>query len=273
MKQQSINNFPAKKQLSLLTEMVRTDFKLRYQNSLLGYFWSLLKPLFLFAILYTVFDKFLRLGAGVPNYALSLLLGIVLWTFFTDSVTGSMKSIVGKGNLIRKIYMPRYLIPMASVASAFINMLLSLIVVFLFLMFAPINALSLQSIVVFPLLLIELTILSLGVGFILATIFVKFRDLEYIWDVVRQALFYAVPIIYPLTRIPYENVQKILLMNPIAQIIQEARSVLTYDGTTTTSNVYSSVLIGLIPIVISVLFLLLGFRFFIKRAHTFAENV
>lgn len=273
MKQQRVNDFPIRKQLSLLSEMVRTDFKLRYQNSLLGYLWSLLKPLFLFAILYTVFAKFLQFGAGVPNYALSLLLGIVLWTFFADATTGSLKSIVGKGNLIRKIYMPRYLIPLASVASAFINMLLSLTVVFIFLAFSSINALSWSTLIVLPLSLIQLAILATGTGLFLGALFVRFRDLEYIWDVVRQALFYSVPIIYPITRITIESVQKILMINPIAHVIQNARSVVTYDGTIATADVFNNAAVGFVPVVLSFVALLVGYWYFMKNAHMFAENV
>ena len=112
-----------------MSEMVRTDFKLRYQASVLGYIWSVMKPLFMFAILYIIFAKVLKLGTE-PNYALSLLLAVVLWSFFAEATSGALKSIVGKGSLIRKINIPRYLIPIASVASAFVNLLLSLVVVF-----------------------------------------------------------------------------------------------------------------------------------------------
>ena len=153
-----MKRFIRKQNKALLSEMIRTDFKLRYQGSVLGYLWSLLKPLILFAILYIVFTRFLRIGRGIPNWPISLFLGIVLWNFFTEATTSSLKSIVGKGSIIRKISIPRYLIPVSSVASAFINMLLNLIVVFVFVLFAKDTALSWKALIVFPLLLAELMI-------------------------------------------------------------------------------------------------------------------
>ena len=218
----------SKRNRTLLSEMIRTDFKLRYQGSVLGYLWSLLKPLMLFAILYVVFTQFLRIGRGVPNYPISLLLGIVLWSYFIEATSGALKSIVGKGNLIRKINIPRYIIPVASISAAFINTVLNLIAVFVFVLFSSNTALSPVTLLVFPILLIELTIVSLATGFLLAALFVKFRDIEHIWDVVRQGLFYLIPIIYPLAIIPSIKIQQIILLNPLAQIIQDSRTFINY---------------------------------------------
>src|SRR3990167_7290802 len=148
-----IKRIISKRNRVLLGEMIRTDFKLRYQGSVLGYLWSLLKPLMLFVILFTVFTKFLHIGKGVPNYPISLLLGIVLWSFFTEATSGALKSIVGNGSLIRKINIPRYMIPIASISSAFINTLLNLIVVFIFILFANNTPISWMTILVFPLLI------------------------------------------------------------------------------------------------------------------------
>ncbi|HEX5797574.1 MAG TPA: ABC transporter permease [Candidatus Saccharimonadales bacterium] len=253
--------------------MIRTDFKLRYQASVLGYLWSILKPLFIFAILYTIFGKVLKLGAGVPNYALSLLLGIVLWNFFAEATSGALKSVVAKGSLIRKIDIPRYLIPISATASAFINMILNLTVVFLFLAFAQINALSWQTLIIFPVLILELIILTLGVGFFLAAVYVKLRDIDYIWEVMRQALFYAIPIIYPLSRVPTETIQQIMLMNPLVQIIQDARSVITYKGTEQVPDVFSSAAFQLIPITLVLASIFIGVGYFMKKSKHFAENI
>lgn len=253
--------------------MIRTDFKLRYQGSVLGYLWSLLKPLMLFAILYTVFTHFLNIGRGVPNYPISLLLGIVLWNFFNEATTAALKSIVGRGSLIRKINIPRYLIPVSSIASAFINMLLNLVVVFIFVLFAKDTALSLTTIVIFPLLLLELVVLSVSVGFLLSALYVKFRDIEHIWDVAKQALFYGSIIIFPLSLIGSVTVQKLLLLNPIAQIVQDSRAVITHSGTIQITDVYSNQWIALVPIAFIAIALVVTSAYFRKNSKYFAEDI
>src|SRR5438128_2681924 len=123
----------SKKNRALLAELVRTDFKLRYQGSMLGYAWSLLRPLLLFLILYVVFVKFLKLGKNIPHYPIYLLLGIVIWNFFNEMTVQSLNSIVARGDLIRKIRIPRWIIVMSSSISALISLLLNLLVVSVFL--------------------------------------------------------------------------------------------------------------------------------------------
>lgn len=257
----------------LLSEMVRTDFKLRYQNSVLGYLWSLLKPLMLFAILYTVFTKFLHIGRGVPNYPISLLLGIVLWNFFTESTSNALKSIVGRGALIRKINIPRYLIPVSVIASALINLLLNLVVVFIFVLISNDTPLSFKSLFVFPLLLLELIVVSVSVSFFLSAVYVKYRDIEHIWDVAKQALFYVVPIIYPLTMIPNVLIQKILILNPLAQIMQDARAVITYGDTPQIYDIFGSWLQYIIPLGIVIITLAISSAYFRKNSKYFAEDI
>jgi len=263
----------SKKDYALFVELVRTDFKLRYQGSVLGYLWSLVKPLMLFAILYVVFTQFLRIGKDVPNYPISLLLGIVLWTFFVEATNSSLKSIVGRGSLIRKINIPRYLIPYSTVASAFINLFFNLIVVFVFILFASGTALSWQTIILLPLLIVQLTLLSTGVGLFLAALYVKYRDVNHLWEVARQALFYTVPIIYPLSIITHEIIQKIIILNPLAQIIQNARVITTYSGTTTINDLYGNRLFELIPIGLSIGVFALGYIYFQRQSKDFAEIV
>src|SRR6185312_4445326 len=144
---------------ALLSELVRTDFKLRYQGSALGYAWSLLRPLLLFVILYVVFVKVLKSGAGIPHYPVYLLLGIVLWNFFLEMTTQSLGSIVGRGELIRKIKIPRWIIVVSSSLSALINVGLNLVVIAIFLIInkTPISS----TILLFPFTLIQIYIFSL----------------------------------------------------------------------------------------------------------------
>ncbi|HEX5456740.1 MAG TPA: ABC transporter permease, partial [Candidatus Saccharimonadales bacterium] len=253
----------------LLAELVRTDFKLRYQGSVLGYAWSLLRPLLLFLILYIVFAKFLRLGSSIPNYPIYLLLGIVLWQFFADMTNQSLGSIVERGDLIRKIRIPRWLIIVSSSISALINLTLNLIVVFIFMTINHTDLLVTS--LWFPLLLIEVYVFGLGLSLILATAFVKYRDVSYIWEVVLQAGFYATPILYPLGLITNQLFQKLLLLNPMAQVIQDARYTVVTHETLTINGVFGTYLYTLIPVGLSFAFLAIGLLYFRKEAKNFAE--
>ena len=258
----------------LLRELVRTDFKIRYQDSILGYMWSLLKPLLLFLILYLVFTKFLKVGNAVPHYAVYLLLGIVYWNFFVELTVGSVGSIVGKGDLIRKINFPKYNIVVANSFSALINLGLNFIVVAIFMIFSHVG-LNIHDFILIP-LIVELYIFSLSLAFLLSSLFVKFRDVGYIWDVVIQGAFYATPILYPLSRIPvhYHLIRQIVMSNPMAQVIQDSRYVMVTNQATTINQVFNgNNLAWLIPTGITVLLMILGGWYFKKRSNYFAEEV
>ncbi len=256
---------------TLLKQLVKTDFKLRYQGSVLGYAWSLLKPLFLFVILYTVFVKIVGVDYGVKNDGVYLLLGIVLWTFFAELTGGSVTSIVGKGDLLRKLNFPRYVIVLAVGFSALINLMLNMCVVVVFLIVggAEINA----TILFTPLLFVELFIFSLAIGFFLSAAYVKFRDINYIWEVLMQALFYLTPILFPLSMAPFW-LQRILILNPLAQIIQDLRYSLVSTNTTTIEDLYGgSMFPRLIPIGIVVVTSLVAVMYFRSRSKYFAEEI
>jgi ABC-2 type transport system permease protein len=183
----------SKQNRALLSELVRTDFKLRYQGSVLGYAWSLLRPLLLFLILYVVFVKFLKIGKGVPHYPVYLLLGIVIWNFFLEMTTQSLGSIVGRGDLIRKIRIPRWIIVFSSSISALINLFLNLIVIAIFMLLNHVDLMV--TLVWLPLILAEVYVFALGLSLFLSAAFVKFRDVNYIWEVILQAGFYLTPIL------------------------------------------------------------------------------
>ncbi len=253
----------------LLRQLVKTDFKLRYQGSVLGYAWSLLRPLFLFVILYVVFSKFLRVGDGIPHYPVYLLLGIVLWNYFLEVTSGSVSSIVGKGDLLRKLNFPKYIIVLSGSVGAVINLGLNFVVIGVFMLLTGVDS-SPISILIVP-LLIELTLLALGLAFALSALFVKFRDVAYIWEVITQAAFYATPILYPLALVPV-MAQKYLLLNPIAQVIQDARHVLVTPDSTVINDIWSPV-VWLVPIVISVVIFIIGSMYFKSRSKYFAEEV
>ncbi|HMH30873.1 MAG TPA: ABC transporter permease [Methylomirabilota bacterium] len=255
----------------LLRQLVKSDFKLRYQGSVLGYAWSLLRPLFLFIILYIVFAKFLKVGGTIPHYPVYLLLGIVLWNYFTEVTAGSVSAIVGSGDLIRKINFPKYVLILAGSFSAFINLLLNFIVIGFFMVLTHV-ALTSSAIIMIP-LIIELFVFSIAVAFFLSALYVKFRDVLYIWEVIIQGAFYATPILYPLSLIP-DKAAKILILNPMAQIIQDARYVLVTKDTDTIYTLWGGDRwIWLIPIGITVVTALAAAAYFRKQSKYFAEEV
>ena len=261
----------SKQNRALLSELVRTDFKLRYQGSILGYAWSLLRPLFLFLILYVVFTKFIRLGDSIPHYPIYLLLGIVLWQFFADMTNQSLTSVVGRGDLIRKIRIPRWMIVLTSSFSALINLGLNLIVVGVLMVINQVPVAV--SVVYLPLALIEIYIFGLGLSFFLSAAYVKYRDLSFIWEVLMQAGFYLTPIIYPLSIVTNLTVQKLLLLNPVAQAIQDARNVVVTTEAITIAEAWGSDVARLIPLLISIIVFVIGVLYFKKEAKYFAENI
>ena len=261
----------SKQNRALLSELVRTDFKLRYQGSVLGYAWSLLKPLMMFAILYVVFVKFLKIGGSIPHYPVYLLLGIVIWSFFTEMTGQSLTSVVGRGELIRKIRIPRWIIVVSASVSALINLGLNLIVITMFLVLNNVDIT--WRIALLPLSLIEVYILALGVSFFLAAAYVKFRDLSNIWDIITQAGFYLTPILYPLTIINNIDFQKLLLLNPMAQAIQDARYNTVTTEAVTTSSIFNGNWKMFIPLVTVLLALIIGVLYFKRESKHFAENI
>ena len=263
----------------LLRELVKTDFKLRYQGSMLGMVWSVLKPLMLFAVMYVVFVRFLRFGAGIPHFAVSLLLAQTLWSFFQESTSQGMRAIVDRGDLLRKINFPRYIVVISSTVSAFINLLISLVVVLIFMI---INGVEFRpTLLLFPLIVIELYIFALAIAFLLSTLYVKFRDIGHIWDVVMQIWFYVTPIIYPLSQIINMSgfglvvAKLMLIVNPMAQIIQDARYVLVTPQTETIWNTVGAgtPLLKIVPIVLSIGLFIVGVIVFRKHSRTFAEEL
>lgn len=255
--------------VELVKELSLTDFKLKYQGSFLGYLWSLAKPLMLFAILYIVFTKFLRIGGNIPHYALYLLTGVVFWMFFAETTATSITSIVGKGDLIRKIYFPRMVLVISGATTAMLTFLLNFLAV---LIFALINKVPYSpNSILLPAILLELFILVVGIGLFLSSLYVKYRDVSHIWDIVLQGMFYATPILYPLTLVPAPY-NKLLVMSPIAQIIQDARYALISTETITAWKILPFKFVW-IPYTLPIVIFILGYFQFNKSAAKFAEEV
>lgn len=259
------------KNRSILREMVATDFKVRYQGSVLGYLWAILKPLFMFAVLYVLFVYIAPIGKDIPHFGISLLLGIVFWNFFSETTMIGATSIVANGDLIRKISIPRYLVVVASSVSALINLGLSMIVVGIF---AIINGVyPSPSWLLIPLVILELYIFSLGIAFALSALYVKFRDLTYIWEVFLQAGFYASMVLIPIQVVPV-HLREWFFLSPIVQILQDARALLIPAGDSITIwNTAGSLAMGMVPFVIIISVCLFGFYYFKARSKYFAEDV
>lgn len=271
----AIPNFLYKNNRVLLKELTKTDFKLRYQGSVLGYLWALLRPLMMFAILYVVFAKLLRFGSDIPHYPVYLLAGTTLWSFFTECTNQGIQAIIARGELIRKICFPKYIVVVSATLTAVINLLINLVVVIIF---ALINGVTPSwTWLLVPILVLELYALALGISFLLGAINVKYRDITSIWDVLTQALFYAVPIIYPIAMIAESSTiaAKVILINPISQIIQDIRYCLITDQTITTWSYVGEnfFLWKLIPIIIVIIVLIWGSWYFRKKSKQFAEEI
>lgn len=268
-----LKNILSRRNRILLRELVITDFKLRYQGSVLGYLWSLLKPLFLFAVLYVVFVEFLRFGADIEHFPVYLLLGIVLWSFFLEATTQGMQAIVSRGDLIRKINFPKYIIVISGTISALINLTFNLVVVLLFMV---INNVDIKAtILLLPFNILELYVFALAIAFFLAAAYVKFRDISHIWEVFLQAAFYATPILYPISIVTERSLEaaQLMLLNPVAQIIQDARYNAITHQTATTGDLIKNPAFVVIPYAIVVVAIVLASWYFKRNQKFFAENV
>ena len=266
-----MNIFNVKNRI-LLREMIKTDFKLRYQGSLIGHLWSILKPMMLFTIMYFVFIRFLRINDGIPHTAVGVLFAMVTWNFFAEATNMGMLSIVSRGDLLRKLNFPKEIIVISSVASAGINYSINILVV---LAFTLINGvpLSFNFLVLIP-LFFEMVLLASGFAFILSSLFVKYRDIGPIWEVIMQAGMYGTPIIYSITYIlqsGQETIAKVLMLNPMAQIVQDIRHFVVFEGNVRGWDLINNKGLALIPYFLPFLIFAIGLLIFKKNAKYFAE--
>jgi ABC-2 type transport system permease protein len=260
--------------LRILHVLASVDFKLKYAGSALGYVWSVLKPLTLFLVLYLVFGRVFHLGTISHYYPLALLIGIVLFTFFGDGCTMGMTSIVARESLVRKMSFPRLIIPTSATLTATITLAINLTVIIVFLAWNRIVPRVDWFLVL--ILLVELYIFVLGVSLILTTLFVRFRDIGQVWELVLQLLFYASPIIYPVGYLP-EWARRIAFLNPFTQVMQDIRALILYPdirpNKITAADAFGTSLGRLIPIGIAFGVLALGLYLFKRDEPWFAERV
>lgn len=203
----------------IIKELALNDFRIRYQGSILGFLWTLIKPLLLFSVLYIVFSTFMRFEQ--PHYQLYLLLGIILWNFFAETTSITLQSLLSKSHIITKLYIPKWTIIVASVANNALTLFLNLLIFAVFILYSPVT-ITLNSLILFPLLILQLILLSLAASFVLSILFVFFRDINHIWEVLLQIGFWITPIIYPISIVPDSN-HYLFNYNPIFHIIDASR--------------------------------------------------
>ena len=248
-----------------------TEFKLRFFGSVLGYVWQLMRPLMLFGVLYLVFTEFVRIGQGVPHFPVVLLLGIVTFTFFAEATGGAVTSLVDRENMVRKIHFPRMVIPLAVVLTAYFNLLLNLVAVAIFAFAQGVEPRA--SWLEYPVLLLILGIWAVGLAMLLSALFVRARDVQPIWEVVVQALFYASPVIYPIEEIPNPDWARYVMCNPLSAILEQGRHAVIDPGAPSAAQAIGASGRLLIPAAIVVLSVVLGFWLFNREAPRIAEQL
>lgn len=245
------------------------EFKLKYSGSALGYLWSVLKPLGLFAMLYAVFGRLFKLQ-DFPHYPLYLLLGIVLWTYFVDTTTVAMPSLVARSSLISKLSFPRLIIPLSVSATTSMTLGVNLLVVAIFVGANRIGP-RVTWLLLIPLFL-ELFLISFAVGLFLSALFVRLRDIGQVWELALQLMFYASPIIYPLGFLP-SWLQPVSFLSPLVQIIEDARwALLPNHSVATAPAVFGTPYGELAPLGVAAVIIVGSFLFFQRESPGLAER-
>lgn len=248
------------------------EFKLRFFGSVLGYLWSLMRPLLLFGVLYAVFTQFVQVS-DQPLYPVSLLLGIVLFTFLAEASAAAVSSVLDREALVRKIQFPRLAIPLSVVLTAAFNLVLNLVVVFIFGLALGISV-RWSWLELIPLIAV-LGLFATGLAALLSTLFVRFRDVRPIWEVVLQILFYGSLIIVPFETVlgRYPTLAHILMINPLASIVQQARHAVVDPALPGAGAALTSNLLLLVPLGIVLGILALGLWVFTRQAPRIAEEL
>jgi ABC-2 type transport system permease protein len=252
-------------QAQILRVLARTDFKLKYAGSVLGYVWSVAKPLLYFAVLWIVFGKLFK--PEVHRFPLYLVLGLVLWTFVADAVSATLPSIVARGSILRRIAFPPIVIPVAATITAVMTFVVNLAVVVVFIAAGRVEP-NVKWLILIPLFL-WLYVFVLGLSLAAATLYVRFRDVGQIWDAVQPILFFSAPIMYPVTILPVWA-RHIIVFNPFVAILQDVRRIVLGP------DAHAVRLIGfhgnhLIPLGVTAVLLTGSFWLYRRNASRFAE--
>jgi len=245
------------------------DFRLRYLDSALGYLWSLMHPLLLFGVLYVVFTEVIRFGAGVEDYPLKLLLAIVLFTYFTEASGLGLGSLVGRGELLRKLAFPPAAVPLSSALASAFTFTINLCAVVLFVLVSGIGPTP-AWLELIPLVAL-LMLFTVGVSMLLALLYVPFRDMKPIWEVCARLLFFATPVFYPIELVS-EGLQKVLMINPLGVVVVEARHALIDPSSPSAAAAAGGAVWLAIPLGITLALLTLALWLYRRTAAKLAER-
>jgi lipopolysaccharide transport system permease protein len=245
----------------LIRILTISDLKIKYQSSVLGFAWSLLNPLLLMLVLYFVFSR--AFTTTQDNFALYLLIGIVTWRFLNNGTSSSIRSIVGRASLVTKVFIPRQVLVLSTVLSSFISSLLEFLVLFCLLVFFGVD-LSF-NLLLFPFITALYFVMVYGVSLALASLYVYYRDLDQMWEVLLQLGFFLSPVVYPITAVPEEYL-KLYMLNPVTVVMQTNREILLYAQAASASNLlFIAITAGLI--------LAVGSSIFNRLERRFAEEL
>ncbi len=247
---------------TMLASLVKRDLKGRYKGSVLGFLWTFLNPLLQLGVYSLVFKVILK--NPMENYSIHLFVALVPWIFFSSALTTGTKAILGQANLVKKIYFPREIIPIAYATSSFINMLLSFVIIFAVLLISPMKV-FLKPVLLLPIVMFLQYLLVIGVNMITSALTVYFRDLEHIMGVLSMAWMYLSPVVYPVSYIA-EEYQSFYMLNPMTPILIAYRDILYYGICPSVQT------LGLIFIE-CLIWLGIGILIFLKLKWYFAEEL
>jgi ABC-2 type transport system permease protein len=259
--------------LHLTLMLAVTDWKLRFYGSALGYFWSLLRPLLLFAMLLFVFSQIVRIGGDVEDYPVVLLIGVVLFSYFSEVTGDAVESVLDREQLVRKVSFPRMVVPLSVTLAGSFSLVLNLAMASVLVLAVGVE--PRLSWLLIPIPLIGLIVLGTGVAMLLSALYVRYRDVRPIWEVATQGLFYATPIFYPVEFLIGEGelLTKIVMASPLAVIVVEARRLVLGPQSTSAADAVGSTTFLLIPLAILVATAVTGFVVFNRMAPRAAEEL
>jgi ABC-2 type transport system permease protein len=259
-----------RRSLDLLYLISVTEFKRTYFGTVLGYLWSLARPLMLFGVLLAVFTQVFRIGSQVPHYPVLLLLNVVLFGFFQEATGTAVGSIVNQEAVVRKTQFPRLVIPLAVVLTSFFNVALNLVVVFVFILASGVT--PMWTWLLFPVVLVLLVAITVAVSMIVASLYPRFRDMAIIWTVLSTVLFYGTPLLYPIEAVP-ETLRNIILLNPLTPVFELARVWMIDPSAPTPAEAAGGFVRLLVPIVLYIGTCVLAAWVFNREAPRIAEEL
>jgi ABC-2 type transport system permease protein len=257
--------------VNLTWTLAYLEFRLKFFGSVLGYLWQIGRPLMLFGVYYVVFTQFVRLSADVKYYAPMLLAGIMLYQFFSETTAGAVPSVLNRENLVRKIHFPRIVIPLSVVVTSALNLAVNSVAIGVFMAAAGVP-IRWNWLVMIPVLAMLFTFTT-GLAMLLSALFVKYRDVQPIWDVVTTAMFYATPILYPIERVEIAWARELIMYNPLAVVVQQMRHSVFDPSAPSAADAIGGYPQLCVPIALTIALLFLGFWVFNRTAPEVAENL